>query len=354
MPSITVTATVTDRTGGQASATATAQIAAPAAATALGFNLSSGIFLDGVPEPEKQGHDRLLATYGLAQLPAAKVFYGPLPATWNPAKEGAVSGRRVQICYTGNSTPVNAAAGDTDARLAQHAASVPHGWHVAYTPYQEPEDNLTAVQLEAVFDRHHPIVHAAVKSPGPAGVGNRLELWSAFQAPFQTGMSLQQAIDWQPTKADLRAWQVYLNPFGVKGPTGEVTYGSSYDPWIDVRMATAVEVLRAFGGARTAVTEFGGPWRTWDTGMTQRASKLLSAIDWLLAGYTHAGRTIPFEWILPFNARGTKWDQRIRAAGQPATFVQGDPGAGILNEPYQTGLAQRIKGNRYAAFNGSV
>jgi hypothetical protein len=348
---------------------------APTSSTAIGFNNSGDSEFLGTSEGYQAWHDRYLATYDLTVLPVAKFFYsgvGALPTTWNASKEGTTSGRRVFITYQWDTTAANAAGGDMDAKIASYAASVPRGWHVYFCYFNEPDDNFKAgtanvADYKAVCARHAPIVRAAQKAPNPgAGLqGNKLEFWSCFTIPFNLNVSAATSASWLPDPGvlDGLGWDAYLNPNGVGG----TRYNSLYDQHMQDRYASVWDVHRLTGVYNWGITEWGAPWRNWDTSGTARDTYCREAMDYWLAGHVQAdGQLYKPKFLCFFNRKGTNWDQRLVANNVPTTFDHsGGPGgpdnpptvsvpASMLpDEPFRFSYTNYITSNIYTPFDGN-
>jgi hypothetical protein len=301
---------------------------------AYGFNISADNGFTGSTETATQAHDRLVSSYGLTVVPIAKMFYGGMPpAAWDSNFEGVVTGKRVIICYGAGTSEANAAAGGDNARMAAHAASVPRGWHVIYVHRQEPDDEMKAGTLnvadyKAVYAQHYPVIHAAQKAPNPGAglLGNKLELWSCFQAPVQLGLSAAQSASWHPDPGtqDGNGWDCYLNPVGVGG----TRYNSLYDPHGPNRFQQCIDVNNLMGMHKWGVMEYAAPWRNWDNGAQARNTYMVEFTEFLRAGYVgNDSQLHKPEHIVLFNRKGTQWDQRFTRGGAPTTYDHsGGPG----------------------------
>lgn len=362
----TVTVTAADPGGLQGTATAMVEVSEvtppydPDARVAYGWNLSeSSIFLKTSSETPAQWHARQVASWSAQTVggyQSGKVFYPTIPTVWNAAKEGQVDGRRVVLTYRQTGTLDAAIAGGDDARLRGYIASIPAGWDVSLAFWNEADLKVKDGTLDQVKWRQAFAHQLGVVRTAPHAAGTRVGLWASFTTPYTSGYSAAQAKAILPPDLDGISWDNYVgNPAG-QGGTG---YNSQYGPSWTVRSQGVYDVMNLFPKVvPIGWDEIGAPWRTWDTDASARSAWLTSSVNYLAAGFTHAGTGTHVQprRVLIFNADGTQWTQSFLADNLPS-LVGWDQGVrptdadGDGDEPFVKAYVETMAGGAVDPFS---
>lgn len=147
-----------------------------------GFNISPGTSFTNtaVHETAAMQVKRRVGVYGGEHFGFSKCFYqGALPSLANPTYELLTPGQIAAVCSKND--PVAFAAGKFDAGLNSYMASIPAGWLILLTGWQEPDDEIfvkkqfTVAQYRAALQHLCDVVHKHA-----AYALGRVEVWPVF------------------------------------------------------------------------------------------------------------------------------------------------------------------------------
>lgn len=341
-PSLAVGSTATPGRVQAAAGTPTPAVSVVAEGITYGFNFSTSIFewfggaapgTSPVSENGTQLVARLKSTFGIPRVPIMKAFPNNVPNAWSTTWD-VCDGNRMIVCMKPNVSFANAAAGGDDSEFTAFCASVPTGKYVRVVLDNEPEarlaaGNYTAADFRATYARFKAIADAATVASGGA---KKIELWTCFQVPFQTGYSITATTGnsykvWLPRPNECHGlgWDGYGNKFGTPGPTGQIGDASSYNPSYETRFTDALAVSAALGHTRLGVPEMGAPPRTWDDGSWPASPWFSDGLlkgrhDYLRKAYDFLESVPGMEFVVffdSFNKNNGSQDQRLIAGGRP-------------------------------------
>jgi len=289
------------RLGGVAAIGSVASLTLPVRADAssrIGFRTRCGINANTPYEA-----DRRVDTFGGVGM--ARAFYsGMMPATWNPAVEGASPQHAVQVSFKADPTAV--ARGVYDTTLLSWMASIPSGWVVYLTFWHEPNDELRAGQFSASdFRAAWSHLSTLRRQQAQLRPDVRLRLVPVFMA-YLVDVPGGWSDSWVPRPDEVAfvSWDIYGNPTGGNGLDG------AYPP-VSASIDPCLRVSSRLGFRRWGVTEFNTPQRSWDVNEQARKQWLEEFRRYALGGRTTATQLGVPKILLLWEGDGTNWDQRF-------------------------------------------
>ncbi len=290
---MTVTVTVTDRSGGTAVDTVDYTVAAPAVKPLMGASTSSNTTWTTL-------------TNAVGTFQARRTYGSAIPASFAASQAGsagdAAAGRASYWSFKPNQTTF---ATDT----AQHNAlrtflrSVPVGHRFVLINYHEPEDNIAAgtftlAQWKACVQKTGELVH---EIRAEQGANSKLRAGICLMGPWTfDSRSAYDAWDWTFTPAQLAAIDVVcIDPYRWNPGDGSMEIMLTRDDF-----GTLTTTARA---TMTKLAAWGKPvvlseWGCTSTGVNDlnRAAWIRATWDWFKT-WSAAHPELPFEAVLYFH-----------------------------------------------------